>query len=461
MGVVCSFCKANPDGDIYKPIEKIFDYSKYRANNSLQKIILLQRKFKEYLEKKNLKSKVEHELDGNKLINDNIVLKSKSETYYQKLLNDNEIVLFKEIINKDPILKNEMELTEKESFYIPYLIVTSSDEVYKGSWNNQKKYHGYGILYRFNYSKEKDSRTEGIFKDGMLNGYGRVIYSNKTILTGSFSQNKLNGYGEYSKADGSIYKGNFYDGLPQGNGEEIFPDGSYFKGFYLAGKKKYGKYEWKNGNMYQGLFDQNLFSGNGTYTWGDKRTYEGNWKEGKMNGKGKLIYPDGTIYEGEFLDGKKHGNGKYYWNKDKYYEGEWKNDKQNGYGVYYNNGKKMKGLWANGQIFTGNSPNTSKSSNRFKRNPTSYVHYKKYNDKFKEQFLTEKLCDKDLNSFYGKSQTRLLRQLEIKRNSGLSSCCSNSSNPNDSQLLYEKKTPYISNPGARGNYNFNFNYNFK
>ncbi len=110
-----------------------------KEKTSEEKIILIQRKFKEYLEKKNLKSKVEHELDGNKLINDNIVLKSKSETYYQKLLNDNEIVMFKEIINKDPILKNEMELTEKESFYIPYLIVTSSDEVYKGSWNNDKK----------------------------------------------------------------------------------------------------------------------------------------------------------------------------------------------------------------------------------------------------------------------------------------------------------------------------------
>ena len=154
--------------------------------------------------------------------------------------------------------------------------------------------------------------------------------------------NKLNGLGEYYRNDGSIYKGGFFDGLPQGNGEEIYEDKSSFKGFYLAGKKKYGKLEWKNGNYYSGDFYDDLFHGYGTYVWGKERSYEGGWKNGKMDGKGKLKYRDGSYYDGEFKEGKKEGKGIYVWNKDKYYEGEWKNDAQNGFGVYYKNKKKLK-----------------------------------------------------------------------------------------------------------------------
>ena len=108
-----------------------------------------------------------------------------------------------------------------------------------------KKYHGYGVLYQFNNITHKERRIEGIFTEGILNGYGRIINSDEEMLRGDFALNKLNGLGEYHRKDGSIYSGSFYGGYPQGNGRETFKDGYFFEGYYLKGKKNmenlYGK----------------------------------------------------------------------------------------------------------------------------------------------------------------------------------------------------------------------------
>jgi hypothetical protein len=277
------------------------------------------------------------------------------------LISAKKIKIFEEIIKNNKNIQKKLNSIKDYTFNFPFYVEISEEKIYKGSWNYNKNYSGYGTIYEFNSEKNRDSRTEGIFIDGLLNGYGRIFLSNEEMLVGEFMYNKLNGLGEYYRNDGSIYKGSFFGGLPQGNGEEIFNDGSTFSGFYLAGKKKYGKYSWKNGNYYQGDFYNDIFHGYGVYKWGGGRTYEGNWNNGKMDGKGKIMYVDGSYYDGEFKEGVKSGKGIYVWNKDKYYDGEWKNDKQNGYGTYYKNGNKLKGFWIKGKIISNTKKDDKKS----------------------------------------------------------------------------------------------------
>ena len=355
MGVICHGQTPNYEKDI----TKINNNPIFLEKKSIEKVIVIQNNFRIFQAKNKLikiknelKENIIKELDNLKLIDYNKILECKSEQYYNKLLISKKIQSFEKLVKNNKKLIKKLNLIEKYSFDFPFNVQLSEEKIYKGSWNYDKKYHGYGIIYEFNSQKMKDSKTEGIFNNGILNGFGRIFLSNEEMLVGNFIYNKLNGTGEYHRNDGSIYKGSFFEGLPQGNGQEIFNNGSIFTGFYLAGKKKHGKFLWKNGNYYQGDFYNDIFNGYGIYRWGSERTYEGNWKNGKMDGKGKLILIDGSYYVGEFVNGQKCGKGFYAWNKDKYYDGEWKNDKQNGYGIYYKNGKQLKGFWINGKLIS-------------------------------------------------------------------------------------------------------------
>ena len=351
MGVICHGQTPNYEKDITKINNKPFD------KNGIRKIIKIQNNYRSFKSrnkllnlKKEIKEKIFKQLDSEKLINYNKILECKSEQYYNKLISNNIIIPYEQLVKNNKNIEKKLELIKNSSFNFPFNVKISEEKIYRGSWSYSKKFHGYGIIYEFNYQKNKDSRTEGIFIEGFLNGLGRIFLSNEEMLIGNFIYNKLNGKGEYYRNDGSIYKGSFFEGLPQGNGVEFFNNGSKFEGFYLAGKKKHGKFMWKNGNFYQGDFYNDIFHGYGIYKWGNERTYEGDWKLGKMDGKGKIIFADNSYYNGEFVEGKKCGKGIYRWNKDKYYEGEWKNDKQNGYGVYYKDGSKLKGFWINGKL---------------------------------------------------------------------------------------------------------------
>lgn len=322
-----------------------------------QKIILIQSHFRGYLEKKKLANRIKllstkiiKKLDNKRLYNQEIITNSKTEKYYQELLESKTIKLYSEYINQNPNIKSKLEIIKKFTVNIPHYVVNASNEAYKGSWNMNKKYDGYGVIYKFDNMTQKERRIEGIFSNGILNGYGRIIISNEELLRGDFALNKLNGLGEYFRKDGSVYRGAFYEGKPQGNGSEKFKDGSSFEGYYIQGKKKNGKFVWKDKNSYQGYFENDLFHGQGTYKWGDKKMYEGNWKYGKMDGKGKLTFSDGSYYEGNFKEGLKDGTGQYIWTKYNYYKGGWKNDRQNGFGVYFKNGKKIKGIWEDGKF---------------------------------------------------------------------------------------------------------------
>ena len=375
MGVVCCTCGRKPEEiEIFSKPSTNITRTGTSKNNTENYIIKIQQKYRSYKSFLNSKIKFQNliesykqklitELDKKKLINDQIISESKSEQYYSKLLIDGKIKSFMELINTNKHSKNKLRILEKYSLFVPYYIVTSENEVYKGSWNFNKKYHAYGVLYTFNLPENRDSRTEGIFHNGLLNGWGRIIFSDGELIIGNFLFGRLSGKGQFQRSDGSSYEGDFCDGIPHGTGKEVNNDGTFFVGTYIGGKKRYGKISWKDGGSYEGYFENDLFNGEGIYKWKEGRMYKGMWHDGKMEGKGKITYVDGSYYEGDFIAGKKNGNGKYFWEKNKYYDGKWKDDKQNGYGAYYKNGKKKEGIWINGHLLSDNVTNSNFNSN--------------------------------------------------------------------------------------------------
>jgi len=377
MGIVCCGGRNNLEIEIKRKIINPKFSLKKKINSATELITLLQSyyrrhcaivKFKNGIE--SLKEKISSQLDEKKLINDDIISESLSEKIYQKLLLNGDIKSYMEIVNSNKKIKTNLRLLEKYTFFIPNYIVASPTEVYKGSWNLNKKYHGYGIKYEFNHIKNTDSRTEGTFNNGLLFGCGRIILSNGEIFFGGFSYGKMTGMGEYKREDGSKYEGQFLEGVPHGKGKETMTDGSTFEGIYLGGIRKQGKITWKDGSSYEGYFENDKFSGNGKYNWGNQRMYEGEWKDGKMNGKGKLTYSDGSYYEGDFIDGKKSGQGKYVWEENKYYIGGWKDDKQNGKGIYSKYGKEVKGFWTDGHLFSKTVGSNSNLFREVRKRPT-------------------------------------------------------------------------------------------
>ena len=354
-----------------------------------------------------LKEQISLELDKKKLINNDIISESSSEKLYQNLILNGQIKSYMEIVNTNKMIKKGLRRLEKFSFFIPNYIVASPTEVYKGSWNLNKKYNGYGIKYEFNISNDTDSRTEGTFNNGLLFGFGRIILSNGEIFFGRFVNGKMMGNGEYIRKDGSKYVGQFLEGLPHGKGREKMDDESVFEGDYFWGKPKRGKIVWKDGSSYEGEFEEGKINGFGIYDWGNNRKYIGQWKEGKMEGKGKLMYSDGTYYEGDFISGKKNGHGKYVWDINKYYVGQWKDDKPNGKGVYYKYGKETKGFWADGHLFSKTVGSNNNIFKEVRKRPTLGAYNLKYKNKFNINDSNDKISTCRTNLKTGKSSTNL------------------------------------------------------
>ena len=412
-------CFLNPQNSFYENTNhnnKIIN--KPKLVPTMQKAIKIQSSFRGYIARKIFKNNLKilsqnliKQFENKKLLNIEVINNSKSEKFYQKLLEQEKIKSYSEYIIRNPKIISKLKIIAEYSVDIPYYIVNSSNEAYRGSWNLNKKYNGYGVIYQFDNSKNKEKRIEGIFNNGILNGYGRIIISDEEMIRGDFAYNKLNGLGEYHRKDGSIYTGAFYSGYPQGNGKETFKDGSFFEGYYFKGQKKYGKFVFKDKNYYEGYFENDIFHGQGKYKWGDKKMYEGNWKEGKINGKGKLIYSDGSYYEGNLVNGLKEGKGKYFWKGNYYYIGEWKNDIQNGYGVFYKNGQKIRGFWENGKIKSEISINSTcilrkrmHSTDKIKVNLNENRNIRfTYTDNM--QNISKITADKKSEVFYGKTKT--------------------------------------------------------
>ena len=159
----------------------------------------------------------------------------------------------------------------------------------------------------------------------------------------------------------------------------------------------YGELAFKNGERYEGEFQNNKFNGQGKYTFSNGAKYDGEWKNGEYDTFGLHEYPDGAFYIGEY-----------------------KNNQRNGLGTFtHPNGKIEEGIWKNNRFqYAQKKPNFSKSElseiyNEIKRdkklkNNKKKINYKS-NSKITRTLSNEKTrpyarkcaeLDKDINGSY-------------------------------------------------------------
>ena len=133
-----------------------------------------------------------------------------------------------------------------------------------------------------------------------------------------------------------------------------------FEGYCIS---KYG-----NGDVFEGLYQNNMRNGQGKYTLASGEFYSGNYKDDAPHGYGISKSPAGDLYEGNWKYGKRNGKGRQIFSSGNSYQGEYKSDRFHGFGIYkdtngitheglYFNGKKHgigKYLWDNGAFLEAN-----------------------------------------------------------------------------------------------------------
>jgi hypothetical protein len=197
---------------------------------------------------------------------------------------------------------------------------------------------------------------EGNFKDGKLNGQGKIITKNGSIYEGQFKDNNLNGQGKIIDIEYNgcwVYEGEFKDNLLNGQGKIISKNGCWvyegeFKDNLLNGQ---GKIISKNGCwVYEGEFKDNLLNGQGKIISKNGVIYEGEFKDNKLNDQGNIT-TNGIIKCGEFKFGKLNGQGKIISKNGCWvYEGEFKDNLLNGQGKIISKNGSVKGEFKFGKL---------------------------------------------------------------------------------------------------------------
>ena len=280
--------------------------------------------------------------------------------YDKSLIPGDLIFNFNDIPLNDEIAKVENDLGEfiidqKELLkymeqypYVPksFSIKYPSGEKYSGYFSPNWEKEVFGIQINPNGSK-----YVGLFKNGMYDGRGRLIFRKGDYYEGEFKDNKANGFGKYVNIKGDIYIGNWVNDQQEGKGELILKNGSMYTGYFKNGMENgKGKIIWPDSSFYEGDFVNNSFDGYGIYMMRNKKNYIGQWKKGQMNGFGIFNYPDGKSFKGYFEKDKKNGFGIYSGKNNLRFEGNYKKGKQYGIGRVINEkGELQLGLYLKGK----------------------------------------------------------------------------------------------------------------
>lgn len=220
------------------------------------------------------------------------------------------------------------------------------------------------------------SYYEGNFKNGNRHGDGTFYAADGEIFSGAWSNDNINGYVtaiyNSEKRDGiARYQGDMKDGNLDGFGSLIYTDNSVYYGQFKNGTRhgqgvlidqetdKTWCGIWENGKFVEPMdekdFDLIFGSKNG---YGIRLTaygrYYGNLSDGVPNGKGVIDLYNGCNYAGEFVDGMPNGKG-FIENRStgEKYIGEFKDGDMTGKGVMYlADGTKQEGMFVDGELVT-------------------------------------------------------------------------------------------------------------
>ena len=60
----------------------------------------------------------------------------------------------------------------------------------------------------------------------------------------------------------------------------------------------YGEFKWPNGQIFMGMYKNDMKNGPGEFRWANNYIFKGNYIEGKKEGDGIIISPDGQERKG-------------------------------------------------------------------------------------------------------------------------------------------------------------------
>lgn len=194
------------------------------------------------------------------------------------------------LLNNEPNLQGELKIFGEN---------LKEENIYSGLWlNSEFNGQGYQILGKYN-----DFIYEGNFMRNYFCGFGKLSYNNNS------NNNKDINYS---------YEGNF-----ENNKFEGFGSFKHFTNFIEEVNTITNKFE-----EYNGLWKNGLPNGKGIYIWKNGNIYEGNYEEGKKKGIGKFTFNSGnSFYEGIWSNGKPNGKGSLFLEKDLTISGIWKQGK--------------------------------------------------------------------------------------------------------------------------------------
>jgi hypothetical protein len=146
---------------------------------------------------------------------------------------------------------------------------------FEGTFDTEKVKQGPGVYVWMGPAGGEDeslvekSRYDGNYKNGLKDGYGKMIYPNGDIYEGMWVENKMEGEGTYTyKKTGDIYSGAWVANSKNGQGRyEFGADFSIFNGIWANGQIQSGSWEFQGAGKYDGQFKLGRPIGSGTFSF--------------------------------------------------------------------------------------------------------------------------------------------------------------------------------------------------
>lgn len=184
----------------------------------------------------------------------------------------------------------------------------------------------------------------------MYTGQGKALYPNQDTYDGQFVEGYRRGKGVYiHKRNGDMYEGHYEENKKHGFGKMTYtskygddegdepdeprpPRGGTYLGYFTGGLR---------GTAERGELNE---SSEGTFTYANSDIYVGQWRAGKKHGHGAYSYAkDGTKLVGEWEKGK-IVRGRWVFPNGTLYSGTFANNKPDGKGVWvFKNGNQLTG----------------------------------------------------------------------------------------------------------------------